>query len=269
MNIAALMTRDPIHVDVDADLDMALRLMDLSDVRHLPVVERGRFVGVVTDRDLLQATGWLPRGAREPRTGALATCERQCVREIMHAPAMHAESSDDILSLSVEAVVQGFGCIPVVENERLVGIVTERDMLRAYLENRRETPSVGEEPFVEQVMSRPARSIPRTATLREARDLCRRWNVRHLPVLENARLVGILSDRDLRRAAGRGCREDLPVDELMAKRPFTIPPEAPLTRAASLFLAHHCSALPVIANGDLVGIVTVEDLFDPCMKALG
>jgi len=268
MNVADLMTPAPIHIEADADVDTAVGLMDQHAVRHLPVVDQGRFVGVVSDRDLLEATGWLPRRVREARAGASATSRRPCIREIMHSPAMHAEPEDDILTLSIEAVVQGLGCVPVVKDGHVLGIVTERDMLKAYLEHARLAPTNSAEPLVAQAMTQPARWIHRTATLQEARDECQRSRVRHLPVLEDGRLVGILSDRDLRRAVGRGCREDHAVDELMTRRPITIAPGTLVSQAARLFMSHHCSALPVVADGELVGILTIEDLIDPCMKAI-
>ncbi len=164
--------------------------------------------------------------------------------------------------------MQGLGCIPVVEGDRLIGIVTERDMLEAYLARARREPGGWSEPQVSQVMSAPVRAIQRTATLDDARDMCRRWSVRHLPVLDGARLVGILSDRDLRRASGCGRRGDFPIDELMTRHPVCVPLAASVSRAAALLLSHHCSALPVGDDCNLQGIVTVEDLIDPCMKAL-
>ncbi len=268
MNISALMTADPVTIDAEADLDTAVALMDEHEVRHLPVLSGGRFVGLLLDRDLLEATGWLPRRIREAREGSFAVSREAHVREIMHAPAMHASPDDDVLTLSVEAAVQGLGCIPVLKGEQLIGIVTERDLLEAYLERARRAPKGWSEPTVAQLMSSPPHTIQSSATFEDARAICQRWSVRHVPVLEGERLVGILSDRDLRRAAGCGRREDFPIDELMTKHPVSIPPVARASQAAALFLSHRCSALPVVTDGKLQGIVTVEDMIDPCMKAL-
>lgn len=268
MNVADLMTSDPLHVSVETDIDSAVRLMDAHGVRHLPVLDGGRFVGIVSDRDLLEATGWLPRRVREVRDGALAARKCRAVREIMHSPAMHADPTDDILTLSVESVVQGLGCIPVVESGRLVGILTERDLLRAYVQTVSRAASDCTEPQVEDLMTCPVRSIQLTATLREAREACRTWGVRHLPVLDATHLVGMLSDRDLRRAHGCARRDDYPIAELMTPRPATVAPGAPISEAARLLLSRRCSAVPVVADDELVGILTVEDLFDPCMRFL-
>jgi CBS domain-containing protein len=268
MNVRALMTPDPATIDADEDLDRAMALMDERAVRHLPVLSRGRFVGLLSDRDLLEATGWLPRRVREAREGTFAERRSHRVRDVMHVPAMHASPDDDLLVLSVEAAVQGLGCIPVVDGDRLVGVVTERDMLEAYLARVRREPGGWSEPPVSQLMSSPVRAIEHSAMLDDARDMCRRWTVRHLPVVDGPRLVGILSDRDLRRASGSGRRGDYPIGELMTVPPVCVPFDAPISRAAELLLSHRCSALPVVDDGDLHGIVTVEDLLDPCMKAL-
>jgi acetoin utilization protein AcuB len=115
------MTPDPATIDADADLDRAMVLMDERAVRHLPVLSGGRFVGLLSDRDILEATGWLPRRVREDPENASGESRSHRVRDVMHVPAMHASPDDDLLVLSVEASVQGLGCIPVVDGNRLVG----------------------------------------------------------------------------------------------------------------------------------------------------
>ena len=105
-------------------------------------------------------------------------------------------------------------------------------------------------------------------TLGRAREICRSLGVRHLPVLGHGRLVGILSDRDLRRATGRGRPDDYPVDELMTPRPASIGPNRPVSEAARWIVESHASALPVVADCELVGIVTSLDLLDHCMNHL-
>jgi CBS domain-containing protein len=103
--------------------------------------------------------------------------------------------------------------------------------------------------------------------------------LRHLPVVtRDGRLAGIVSDRDLRSAAfapalaehlsetakrrltAVGTRlEDLPVKRLMTAEVVTVGPEAPVAKAAALMLERHLGSLPVVADGQLVGIVTERD----------
>lgn len=65
MRISTIMTPDPVCVGPDQTLDEITHLMEERHVRHVPVVEDGELLGVVSNRDLLEATGWLPSHIRE------------------------------------------------------------------------------------------------------------------------------------------------------------------------------------------------------------
>ena len=60
MRVSSIMTVEPVTIAPSATPDEAVRLMDEHGVRHLPVLEGGKLLSVVSDRDLLEATGWLP-----------------------------------------------------------------------------------------------------------------------------------------------------------------------------------------------------------------
>ncbi|MDI3298468.1 MAG: CBS and ACT domain-containing protein [Bacillota bacterium] len=122
---------------------------------------------------------------------------------------------------------------------------------------------------VRDVMSRPVVSVGPGTSLREAWELARSHGFRHLPVLEGDRLVGILSDRDLRDAAPSSLEsrpdtaafDRTPVRYVMMTPVETVGPEEPVEEAAALMLARKVSALPVVNDaGELVGIVTTSDL---------
>jgi acetoin utilization protein AcuB len=99
--------------------------------------------------------------------------------------------------------------------------------------------------------------------------------VRHLLVLDKNRLVGILSDRDLKRALEPSkakkkkllnigglyfLLEPIYVREIMTRDPVTIPPDTHVEEAATIMVEKRFGALPVVKNGTLVGIVTESDL---------
>ena len=103
---------------------------------------------------------------------------------------------------------------------------------------------------------------------------------RHVPVLgAEDRLVGILTDRDLRRAlpsplmeidaAGREALvDDTPVSRVMTKDPTTIEPHATLEQAVGLLLERKIGALPVVDGGKLVGIFTETDALRAFLRML-
>jgi acetoin utilization protein AcuB len=110
----------------------AAALMRARGVRHLPVVDaRGHVVGVVTDRDLRQVV-FDP--AIQARLGELtvASLGDLPVREVMTWGAITVEPSADVRAAARLLHERKVGALPVVQDGRLVGILTERDLLRAF-----------------------------------------------------------------------------------------------------------------------------------------
>jgi CBS domain-containing protein len=103
-----------------------VRIMCRGAFRRLPVAERGILTGIITPYDVLEYLG------RRNRLGNLAA-EKACVADIMKRKVATAEPDWDAYE-AVEAMKSGrHGGLPVVEDHELVGIITERDIVRALL----------------------------------------------------------------------------------------------------------------------------------------
>ncbi len=113
-----------------------------------------------------------------------------------------------------------------------------------------------------------------------ARQLMAKHRINQLPVLEDDRLVGIVTDRDLRDAyptsmmIGRTKEIDefaksFTVEEVMTHSVFVVRPETALTTAVGLLRRHRIGALPVIKNKELVGIITRSDILDFVLSSHG
>ena len=134
-------------------------------------------------------------------------------------------------------------------------------------------------PAVADIMTpNPVTVTPRNA-IRTAVNLMREVGCRRLPVVDRGRLVGIITDRDLRRAANSPfvVREQwydnfildhIEVGSCMTPNPLTIQPGASICEAARLMRDHKVGGLPVVADGQLVGIITETDLLNFLIETL-
>jgi acetoin utilization protein AcuB len=126
------MTRDPVAVPADATLGVALRLMREHRVRHLPVVEGGEVVGMLSDRDLRLA---MPSPLGMESAEDVAAAEGTPVADVMARGAITAGPFDTVEDAAVRMRRHRVGSLPVVDaTGALLGILTETDILQAFVE---------------------------------------------------------------------------------------------------------------------------------------
>jgi len=109
-------------------LDIADGIMCMGRIRHLPVLDAGSVVGVVSQRDLFRAAlgAALAFGIRRPQE-LMRSLE---IRDVMSTPAVTVEPGALVQEAARTMAEKKIGCLPVVESGRLVGILTENDVLR-------------------------------------------------------------------------------------------------------------------------------------------
>jgi CBS domain-containing protein len=135
--LSEIMNRDLVTVDKQASLRRARRILDQHRIRHLLVVEGKRLVGIVTDRDLRQAAP----SSKSP----LTISERQefmdelKVLEVMSRKLITASSTTTIREAAKVMVSEKIGCLPVVDGNQLVGIVTQADLLEMLVRGEQAT----------------------------------------------------------------------------------------------------------------------------------
>jgi acetoin utilization protein AcuB len=122
---------------------------------------------------------------------------------------------------------------------------------------------------VRDVMSTDLVTVTPAESARRAYEIMRDRRIRHLPVVADGRLVGVLSDRDLRPVLLSPGLAGATVGELMSENVTTIAPDAPVEDAASLLVVKKIGCLPVMAEEGLVGIVTETDLLAVLVELLG
>ncbi len=115
------MVKDVITINKEADIKEAIRLMEKYSIRHLPVVEGDQFLGLVTEGDLRQLL--IP-----------AILEEIKVKDVMITDPITVTPDTDIETAATLIYTYKIGGLPVVDDGKLVGILTSTDILRAFVE---------------------------------------------------------------------------------------------------------------------------------------
>lgn len=124
-----LMTRDVVAVRPDDDLGTLYDLMWEHNIRHMLVVDSERsLVGLVTHRDLLRHSR-VDRGEL-PESLEHSLLEGIQVREIMNTHVTTTTAETDIREAAQVMLENKYGCLPVVEDDHLVGVLTEADFVK-------------------------------------------------------------------------------------------------------------------------------------------
>lgn len=270
--LASVMAPNPVTVATTTTLDQVLALLECYGFRHMPVVEQNRVVGMLSDRDLRLATGMLESEQRLRDVRGRELPGARLVGEILRRPVHCLSQQETVLRAAQDMLRLGIGAIPVVEQgtDLLSGIVTETDLLQGFLELCRS--AAGADAPASAHMRTP---LPCVAPETPDEEALQRLDpeIRHLGVLRDGRLVGLVSERDLllglartairdARAPVDSRRQEPPwrVERVMATRLITATPETPLSHCAARMLDHKISALPVLEDERPLGIVTRRDL---------
>ena len=130
--------------------------------------------------------------------------------------------------------------------------------------------------LIEGIMETTVVSIESATTIATAIQLIRELNIRHLPIVDNGKLVGIVSDRDLRDASPSILQHgdgniliNTAVSSIMKTKVITIHPLDFFDEAVRLFYEHKIGCLPVVSNGKLVGIVSEIKVLNHLVSLLG
>jgi acetoin utilization protein AcuB len=135
MRIERRMRRNVITVQREESVDHAQTLMAQNGIRHLPVLEGQRLVGIISDRDVFgvavqqrRATGSMPAGKSYFLVPGVRVEEVMTPDPIVIAPGTHIEEAARLF------ISRKIGCLPVVDHGRVIGIITETDVLAVVTE---------------------------------------------------------------------------------------------------------------------------------------
>lgn len=129
--VREIMMGSPVTLNPDDTLDLANDVISLGRIRHIPVVEAGKLVGLLSERDLIGAAANRIFGLKQKTRSALLKSE--LVKNVMKKRIVTVAPDTSIKKAARLMADKKIGCVPVMSNGNLVGLVTTTNILR-YLE---------------------------------------------------------------------------------------------------------------------------------------
>lgn len=256
MKIREIM-RPSWSIRADDTLWRAERIMARRRNKHLPILDGGgKLAGILSERDIVAFRA----GSPDPDWWLVP------VRDVMRDAAVTAGPDEPVSVAPARIAASPDALLPVVEHDFLVGVVTATDLLDAELRSWASAPT---EVTAADVMTEAPVTVSPADDLVEATKLMSDRHIRHLPVVEEGHVVGMLSERDLlpvadelsKRAAHRDRERELKVGDAMTKSVATVSAGTSITDVSRTLLDFRIGAVPVVdAERRPIGIVSYVDV---------
>jgi len=243
--VGDVMSRDVTVISPAATVVTAAEMMSEKNVSCIVVQEDARLVGILTETDFLKRVTADERGSREIR-----------VAEIMSRPVESISSDLSVFDASRVMAQRRVKRLPIVDQGRLVGIVTQTDLVRALT-------SCGMWTGVAQIMTREVVAVSRKAALAEAAKVMHSHDISCILAVEGEQPVGVLTKRDIlkRVIARRRDPGQTTVDEVMSAPVIGIPSYYSVFSASRTMAQKRVRRLVVREDGRVCGIVAQTDIF--------
>jgi len=253
MKVEEIMTKDVIKIDKDENLNHVLRLMKKHEITKIPVLDGKKLIGIITDNMIAYKLGSIrKKGIPPSRLHASSVTERNVERISLDT---------EVKEILKDVGKPGPTMLCVMENDKLMGVVTKADLL----------PLVNSKKKLREIMNKKIHAVSPDDRVIHARRIMIDENIARLPVVDNGKMVGIISDNEIAFALAelKGSiplgRQKHQLDELLVRdamrRPvFWTAPNMTAKDAATIMFKYNIGALPIIENESITGIVTRTDL---------
>ena len=253
MKVKDVMTKDVIFVDKDVNLRQVLKLMKKHSITKIPVVEDKKLIGVITDNIIAYKLGSIrKKGIPASRLHASSVTDK----------VFETVSPDtDVKTILKKVGEPGPTMLNVVVDEYLVGVVTKADLL----------PLVTGDTKLRDIMNKQVITVSSEDRVIHARRIMIDENIARLPVVDDGKLVGVISDTeiafalaDIKRSFSLGRQkhhlEELLVGDVMKSPAIWTTSNISVTDAAKIMMKKNIGFLPIIENENIDGVVTRTDL---------
>jgi len=199
-----------------------------------------------------QGQGTLDRAAGRCTT---ASSQDLKIRDVMSKDVVTTMPGDTVFDAAKRMSEAGISCLVVTDGQRVIGILTERDVLRAVAGGLVDLHRI----TVAQAMSSPVQPVSPALSILTAGRIMEARQIRRLPVLEDRQLVGIVTQTDITR----GLVTLIPlksISDIMTREVATVAADASVAEAARIMASKRISCVVVTRQDEPAGILTEKDL---------
>ncbi|MBR2558707.1 MAG: CBS domain-containing protein [Methanobrevibacter sp.] len=257
MQVKNLMSEDLITVDKDQSLSDALKLLRKHNVSRLPVINKKELVGIVSERDIANKLG---SSKYESMPASRLHVSSVMVKDVITVP--ETMQLADVAKLMLD---EGIGSVPVMCEDKMVGIVSKADFV---------TLADGiafDKISVKEIMCKDLIVVSPTERLVHARRLMLESNIGRLPVVEDDEVIGMVTSKDLMRAFidfrktvpekyQKAQIKDVLVEDIMSINPTCATKDMTISELSEIIIETGYNGLPVVEDSKVIGIVTQTDI---------
>lgn len=258
MNVCDIMV-EPVRIEKSEDLSRALELMDKYDTRRLMVTSKGKLRGVLTMRNIARALGTSRSTLHTSRKAGLPASSLHVATAVGDACTVVPPDMD--VNDAISILQEHRGILIVKDNDEILGWITPEEVLK--------TQTVFG--FAAEFMSKPISSAPGDRVV-HVRRMMMDHDIGRIPVVEDYRLVGIITEKDIAKAM-RAIRDLVPANQqdtrvknlltvdIMSRGVKSVYTNSNIPDVVSLMLKYGYGGIPVLnLDEDLVGFISRRDV---------
>ena len=190
-HISSVMVKDVITVPETMQLGEVAKVMLENGIGSVPVMRDDEMVGIVSKADFVTLAVGI-------------AFDKISVKEIMTKDVVAVAPTDRLVHARRQMVDANVGRLPVIDDDELVGMITSKDLMRAFIDFRKNVPEKYQktqikEVFVEDIMSSNPSYVSKEMSITEVSKIMMETGYNGLPVVEEGKVVGIITQTDILR----------------------------------------------------------------------
>jgi len=245
LNVGYVMSKDVATICPDEIVISAAKIMSDKKISCLVVMDNGNVAGIITETDMLRRVGDKGKDIYRTKLG-----------QIMSSPVESVPPDLSVLEASKIMGVKHIKRLPILKDEKLVGIVTQTDLVRALT-------SYGLWRDISEIMSRDIAGIQRNASVAEAAKIMTSRKISCIIVMDGDDVVGVLTEKDLlgRVVALQRDPANTRVEDVMSFPVTSVLPAFSVFSASKVMEEMNIRRLVIMKDKRLCGVVTQTDIF--------